>query len=242
MADPTPNIQLHRSELADNVSLAQDFNTNWDLIDAYVGAAKGSKDSIALRLAICLANSGGIQSGTSFPGSPVSFQLFFRTDTENLCIYSGSVWLNLAGLTATEATALKNLGTTTISAAQWGALGTFVAWTAWVPTLTGGADLSGYTTARYLRFAKICFFSFMADNKNVTSAGTIQITLPFTSAGGRSIPASTIHNGTAWIGSVITSIPVGTNRVDVAKDAANANWVGDETGVNIRLSGFFEIA
>ena len=41
-------------------------------------------------------NAFGIGHGTSFPGSPVSWQLFFRSDLDKLYIYSGSAWIPIA--------------------------------------------------------------------------------------------------------------------------------------------------
>lgn len=130
------------------------------------------------------------------------------------------------------------------TAAQFGALAALVEWTAWTPTLTGGADLSGYSAARYFRIGDICFFHFTADNKNVTTGGIINITLPFTAAntGAFSCPSGQVYNGAAWIGLPHIIITPNTNYIVVYKTAAQGTWAGTENGVYIRINGFFEIA
>lgn len=138
---------------------------------------------------------------------------------------------------------LDNLNVTP-SAAQWGALGALVEWTAWVPTLTGDADLSGYNGARYYRVGDICYFLFTALNKNVTTAGAmIQITLPFTTANnGIYIPcANQLHDGTNWL-VTNANIQPNTNYIRCYKTITAGGWAGTETGVYIYVSGFFEIA
>ena len=149
----------------------------------------------------------------------------------------------LAGVTAAEMGEIANIGATTISATQWGALGALVEWTDWTPTLTGDADLNGYDTARYYRIGDICFYYITADNQNVTSAGTtIQITLPFTSANtSKTVAAANLHDGTTWVGTPQNQIDANTNYIQIFKSAAGGSWAGDETGVYIRISGFFEI-
>ena len=135
------------------------------------------------------------------------------------------------------------VGATTPSAVQWGALGALVEWTDWTPTLTGGADLSGYNTARYYRIGDLCYFSFMAENKNVTSAGnSVQITLPFTCSAVRFVVTCLVDAGAGTIGEVWNSIAPSTDFLGVYKSAASGAWAGNETGVYIRASGFFEIA
>lgn len=151
----------------------------------------------------------------------------------------------LKNLTATEIAELEAIGATTISAAQWGILGAAVEWTDWTPTLTGGADLSGFDVARYYRVGDLCFFTFIADNKNITTAGIIQITLPFTAANIASAkwaPSAQVKDGVNWIGLPYITISTNQNYMEVYKDVALTNWVGTETTVYIRMSGFFEIA
>lgn len=156
---------------------------------------------------------------------------------------SADLKTRLGNVTATEFAELETLGDTTISATQWGALGSLVEWTDWVPTLIDDADLSGYDTARYYRLGDICFFMFIANNKNVTTAGAvIKITLPFTAANiGETTLAGIIHDGAAWIGMPRLEIGGNTNHIYVYKNAAGGGWVGTEAGVYIRLNGFFEI-
>lgn len=60
----------------------------------------GSAATLKARLAISLADSGGIQSGTSFPGSPVACQFFYREDQEILYQrnYANDTWNAIAGV------------------------------------------------------------------------------------------------------------------------------------------------
>ncbi len=152
----------------------------------------------------------------------------------------------LAGVTAAEMGEIANIGGTTISATQWGMLGAGVEWTDWTPTLTGAADLSAYSQARYFRIGDICFFIFNADAKTVDTAGaTIQITLPFTSANSaHSIPSALVRNNsndvTDWV-KTNCSITPNTNFIDVYKTLQKGAWAGTETGVFVRINGFFEI-
>lgn len=121
----------------------------------------------------------------------------------------------------------------------------FIPWQAWVPTLTGDADLSAYNTARFCLYGKTCFFVFQADNKTVDTAGAmIQITLPYTAANvGLTTPATgQINDGVAWMGQSCVEVVTNTNYVRVYKTAARGGWAGDETGVYIRIRGFYEIA
>lgn len=127
---------------------------------------------------------------------------------------------------------------------QWGALGALVEWTDWTPTLTGGADLSGYDTAKYYRIGNICFIQFIAGNRDVTTAGgTIQITLPFTAADTDDISINNhVHDGTNWIGQSHAWIAKNTAILYVSKTAGAGGWAGTESGVYIRINTFFEIA
>lgn len=150
----------------------------------------------------------------------------------------------LKNLITHEIEQIENIpGDVDILAAQWVALGALVEWTAWVPTLTGDADLSGYDCARYYRIGDICFFYFEAASKNVTTSGVIQVTLPFTVANtAYQIPSAVVNDGSAWIGQPHIMIAKNADYVSVYKNAAGGNWAGTETGVTIRISGFFEIA
>jgi hypothetical protein len=46
----------------------------------------GSATDLKTRLAVSIANSGAIQNGSSFPGSPVAMQAFYRSDTDLLYV------------------------------------------------------------------------------------------------------------------------------------------------------------
>jgi hypothetical protein len=143
-------------------------------------------------------------------------------------------------VTATEFQQLENMGTTTISAAQWTALGALVEWTDWTPTLT---RLSGYTHARYFRIGDLCFFEFSAEGKNATGSGYIRITLPFTHANTGQVACNgVVYDGAAWVGYTHITIPGNTNYIQVFKTAATGTWAGTETGICLRIAGFFEIA
>lgn len=139
---------------------------------------------------------------------------------------------------------LLGIGATPISAAQWGMLGAGVEWTAWVPTLTGGADLSGYDYARYFRIGNLCFFVFDARGRNVTTAGAnIQVTLPFTSANlGRFYPFALYYDGTNWTGLALSVISPNTNYVEIYSDENVGEWAGTEANIALEIHGFFEIA
>ncbi len=130
-----------------------------------------------------------------------------------------------------------------VTVAQFTALGALVEWTDWTPTLTGDADLSGYTSARYYRIGDICFFSFTADSKNVTTAGTIQITLPFTHANtSYNAVVNLVNDGSSTVGMVFGIIDPNVNYIKLSKTATGGSWAGTETEVYLRINGFFEIA
>ena len=52
----------------------------------------GSAATLKARLAIGMADSGAVKQGTSYPGSPIIGQLFYRTDTDIVYIYDGAAW------------------------------------------------------------------------------------------------------------------------------------------------------
>lgn len=56
----------------------------------------GSKTDLKTRLAVMMADNGAIAQGTSFPGSPVEGQAFYRTDENTFYIYDGSDWVGQA--------------------------------------------------------------------------------------------------------------------------------------------------
>ena len=59
---------------------------------------QGSVADVATRLAVMIAQSGGLVSGTSFPGTPVNYQLFYRTDLGQVYIWSGSAWAAVSAI------------------------------------------------------------------------------------------------------------------------------------------------
>lgn len=114
-------------------------------------------------------------------------------------------------------------------------------WQNWTPTLnTGGADLSGYNSARYCQIGKLVFFTFQASVRNVTGNGLIEIGLPVTCAtyGTNASAVAYPINGTyekvqcKLVGNVMT----------VAKGMFANPWAGTETGVYVIIEGFYEAA
>jgi len=113
-------------------------------------------------------------------------------------------------------------------------------WFPWTPVLTGGdADLSGYTLARFTIKNKTVFFEFYASSKTVSgSAGNIWVTLPVSTVQTvLNIPCE-VYDGSAWGLSVANNA---TTHLLVQKTAAKGNWVGNEAGVYISVSGLYEI-
>ena len=55
---------------------------------------QGSLSTLVARLAIMMATNGAIAQGTSFPGSPVKGQMFYRTDENTFYIYDGTSWVS----------------------------------------------------------------------------------------------------------------------------------------------------
>jgi hypothetical protein len=108
----------------------------------------------------------------------------------------------------------------------------------YTPTLTEGADLSGFTTALYRLAGRRVFVDFVADNKNVTSSGVVKVSLPF-SPSSIVIPSFQIHNGSAWVGYTL-GVPIG-NVLDIYKSGGAGTWAGSENGVYIRFSMNYEI-
>lgn len=58
----------------------------------------GSDTDLKTRLTAQLDNDGGVLRGTSFPGSPQTYQTFFRTDSNTFYVYNGSTWVAAAPL------------------------------------------------------------------------------------------------------------------------------------------------
>lgn len=125
---------------------------------------------------------------------------------------------------------------------EWTAANALKEWTDWTPNLTGGAELSGYDSARYYRIGDICFFNFAAVAKDITTAGTLKITLSFTCANlARFIPSAHINDGTDYL-LTYASIAENSNVLNIFKTEAAETWAGTEENVTIRVTGFFEIA
>ena len=113
-------------------------------------------------------------------------------------------------------------------------------WFPWTPVLTGGdADLSGYTLARFTIKNKTAFFEFYASGKTVSgSAGSIWVTLPVSTVQTvLNIPCE-VYDGSAWGLAIANNA---TTHLAVQKTAAKGNWVGNEAGIYISVSGLYEI-
>lgn len=115
-------------------------------------------------------------------------------------------------------------------------------WSDYTPVLTGGADLSGFESARYKVVSNSIFIHFEASSsRNITTSGVVQITVPFT--GNRSITVANtlIHNGTAWVGITLSWFIPTSARIDVYKTGAAGTWAGTETNVVIYSDGVYEV-
>jgi hypothetical protein len=124
----------------------------------------------------------------------------------------------------------------------------FPQWFNWTPSLnTGSCVLSGFSGARFSVNGRTCQFVFKADNKSMSgSAGSVKIGLPI-NLGASSIGAIVTHQLRA-VYFISAYIDVRTDLDTAApsvfalyKDITNANWLASETGVFIRVSGFYEI-
>ena len=116
--------------------------------------------------------------------------------------------------------------------------GTFLPW---VPTFAV-AVLSGYDYAIYRIDGNTVFFEFDAENRTLSgAAGQIAVTLPVPVAATTGFfPLSiNVYDGSAWIGPVYANLSSGDTSLAIYKTAAATNWVGNETGVTIRISGWY---
>lgn len=59
---------------------------------------KSSATDVKTRLAVSLSATGAIANATSFPGSPITAQPLFRTDSNTLFIYNGGTWYSASQL------------------------------------------------------------------------------------------------------------------------------------------------
>lgn len=89
----------HHSDLETAKSDIITIDTDLAVVESEIEAAKGSRVSVDTRLSVCLADSGGVSQGTSFPEdpAPIEGQLFYRTDEDKVYIYNGASWDELAG-------------------------------------------------------------------------------------------------------------------------------------------------
>jgi len=74
---------------------------------------------------------GGVASGTSFPGSPAADDRFYRTDTNKVYFYNGSLWLSEAPhrrLIPASAAFLPITGTTVLARTLNPGVGSFAIW------------------------------------------------------------------------------------------------------------------
>ncbi len=58
----------------------------------------GSATNLKTRLAVSIGDDGAIRKGTSFPGSPIDGQAFYRTDEDTFYIYNGTSWISNTNL------------------------------------------------------------------------------------------------------------------------------------------------
>lgn len=99
MAASYPGSKKTYSDKTAKVDLvaAADINSLQDeveAIEAELGVdVAGSQTDLVTRLAVSLADSGGIRQGTSFPVSDLETgMLFYRTDEDVIYIYNGAGW------------------------------------------------------------------------------------------------------------------------------------------------------
>lgn len=119
----------------------------------------------------------------------------------------------------------------------------FPQWFNWTPTLnTGAADLSGYTLARFCKVGKTTHIMFNAGDKSLSgSSGLIEIGLPDTPKYYSTIMLAKAYpiDGTYVF---VECNAVNTGKMTVAKGTFGTPWTGNETGVYIYVSGFYETA
>ena len=117
----------------------------------------------------------------------------------------------------------------------------FPQWFNWTPTLnTGAADLSGYTLARFCKVGTITYIKFDVSNKSLSgSSGLIEVSLPDTpKIYSTMMLAKAYPIGGTYV--FVDSQARDTGKMTIAKGTFANSWVGDETGVYISVSGFYE--
>ena len=117
---------------------------------------KGALADLVTRLAIMMDTYGAVQNGTSFPGSPVTAQIFFRTDLNKYYIYFSSSWNEIgSGVDYTAGSYLEASNNTERSTGS----GSYVELKEFSPLIRGGiltiswdmkSAVSGTTTGTYL--------------------------------------------------------------------------------------------
>jgi hypothetical protein len=99
-----------------------------------------------------------------------------------------------------------------------------------VPTLT---RLSGYTSAQYKIINGDLFSMISAQNKTVTGAGSVVVSLPFAPALSATFPTSLAYNA-AYITSY-TQLDVSTKSYYIYKDGTAGAFAGTETGFSLAV-------
>ena len=70
-----------------------------DLVDAaHMNTVQSSLVTISTALNIAINTGGALNQGTGYPGSPITGQLFYRTDIGQVYIYSGSAWAAVSAI------------------------------------------------------------------------------------------------------------------------------------------------
>jgi hypothetical protein len=120
-------------------------------------------------------------------------------------------------------------------------------WNNWTPNLDPngtGAVLSGYTVARYSVSGRTVNFTFAVENKNMTTrSGQCLIGLPVTASA--SAVTARVYASIYPIGGIYIparcEIVAGVAYMVLHKDFTYSAWLGNETGLYIYISGFYEI-
>lgn len=95
----TFTTKTNKVDLVD-ASHINDIQNEVSAIETELGTdVAGSAATLKARLTISLSDAGGIQGGSSFPGSPTARQLFYRTDLEILYVRDddNTAWTSLGG-------------------------------------------------------------------------------------------------------------------------------------------------
>lgn len=88
----TFTIKTNKVDLVDAAHI-NDIQNEVSAIETELGTdPAGSCTDLKTRLYVSIGNDGAIRQGTSFPGSPITGQAFYRSDEDTLYIYDGSAW------------------------------------------------------------------------------------------------------------------------------------------------------